>query len=191
VESAENMIIYPVIILVLLTIAFGIFWRRAYIIENGEPGLEGKKLEHDLKTFDTKIPAKKISEEIEDLNVDIKPEEEENFKKADELFSKKQFISAEKWYLEAAKKDPKNPKIYSRLGVIYIEQKNYKDAIEALSEAIRLDQNIARWHFNLSFAYNAEGDRKESVIHAKRALKLDPRNQKYKSWFDELRSKPF
>lgn len=192
------MIIYPILILIFLTIAFVIIWRRAYILENGEAGQEGKLLEEDLKKF-TNPEKDLIFEEKEDKakkfgfirRSKIEEEVEENFKKAEDLFAKKQYISAEKWFLEAVQKDPKNPKIYARLGIIYLEQKNYKDAIEALNESIRLESNVASRHFNLSYAYNLEGDRKNAFVHARRAFKIESANKKYRLWFDELRTKPY
>lgn len=191
------MIIYPILILVFLTIAFVIIWRRAYILENGEAGEEGKSFENDLKKF-TDPDKDLIFEEPEQKpkfslirRARIKEEIEENFKKAEDLLEKKQYISAEKWFLAAAQRDPKNSKIYARLGIIYLEQKNYKDAIEALLESIRLEPDTASRHFNISYAYSLEGDRKTALVHARRALKIDPKNQKYKLWFDDLRTKPY
>lgn len=176
------MIIYPIIILVLLLFAFAIVWRRAYFLEAGGQVAEQAQ-PGDKKT--------KVSFLIMEPEASVQHESEPNFQKAEDLFKKKQYISAEKWYIEAAKKDPKNPVIYARLGVIYLEQKNYKDAIDALSEAIKLDSGSASRYFNLSFALNAEGDRKEAILNAKKALRFDPRNLKYRKWFEELRSKPF
>lgn len=145
---------------------------------------------------------KEKEEIVEEPDVEPKPNEEKEdvdvsvpvdpaFAKAEELFKKKQYISAEKWFIEAVKSDTKNPKIYSRLGVIYIEQRNFADAIEALNEAIKLDPSQASRYFNLSFAYNAEGDKKEALNNAKRAIKIDPDNKKYKNWYEELRNSPF
>jgi len=176
------MIIYPIIILVLLLFAFAIVWRRAYILEK-----EGQIVEQ-VQLGDQKTKASFLVMEPE---VAMRRELEPNFQKAEDLFRKKQYISAEKWYIEAAKRDPKNPVIYARLGVIYLEQKNYKDAIEALSEAIKLDPGSASRYFNLSFALNAEGDKKEAILNAKKALRLDPHNLKYRKWLEELRAKPF
>jgi Tfp pilus assembly protein PilF len=81
--------------------------------------------------------------------------------------------------------------IFSRLAVIYLDQKNFSDAIDSLSEALRLNPNSAVNYFNLSYAYNAEGDNKEATIAARKALRLDPKNSKYKKWLEQLRIKPF
>jgi len=174
------MIIYPAIILLLLLVAFAIVYRRAYLVQKENPGEFEKS-----KSVDTSLPREEAAE--------INPfdEREENFKKAEELFKKKQYISAEKWYIEAVKKNPRNSVIFSRLGVIYLEQKNFPDAIESLNEALRLNPGAAASAFNLSYAYNCEGDKKEAINCAKRAIRLDPANSKYKKWLDQLRIKPF
>jgi len=175
------MIFYPVIILVLLLVAFGLVYRKAYLIERvTEPEIIDQKLE--------KLKKIRPSSEAE---VDTKEEIEPNFEKAEELFRKNQYISAERWYIEAAKVSPKNDMIYARLGVIYIEQKNYKDAVEALKEAIRLGPEIASRYFNLSFAENALGNKKEALNLARRAVRADSKNDKYRKWLDELKSSPF
>ncbi len=172
------MIIYPAIILGLLLIGFIIIYRRAYLVEN-VPELK-QRAENETVFYEASTP-----------EVNPFDQEEENFNKAEELFKKKQYISAERWYIEAVKKNPKNSVIFSRLAVIYLDQKNYSDAIESLSEALKLSPNSAINSFNLSFAYNAQGNQKDAMILAKKALRLDPKNKKYKKWLDQLRTKPF
>lgn len=180
------MIVYPIIILLLLLIAFALLYRRAYL------------LEADLKAEDfidkdspVNLPDYLPRKIVEEAEVTPPVELEPNFKKAEELFRKRQYISAEKWFIEAAKADPKNDIIYARLGVIYIEQKNYKDAVESLKEALKLGRGVASRYFNLSYAQNALGEKKEALQLAKRAVRLEPKNEKYKKWLDELRSSPF
>ena len=175
------MIIYPIIILALLLFAFFVIYRKAYLLESViDPTQIEKKLEQ--------IKAEKIKDEPE---VNLQEELEENFKKAEDLFRKKQYISAEKWYVEAAKANPKNDMIYARLGVIYIEQKNFKDAIEALEEAVKLGPAVASRYFNLSFAENALGEKREALNLAKKAVRIDSKNEKYRKWLEELKSSPF
>lgn len=111
--------------------------------------------------------------------------------RAEDLFKKKQFISAEKWYIEAAKNNPKNPKIYSRLAVIYLEANNLKDAQEALEESIKLDKTVASRYFNLSYIYFNQSKFKESADCARRAFNLEPENAKYKAWVEQLRKERF
>lgn len=118
---------------------------------------------------------------------EIVKEVEPNMAKAEELFHKRQYISAEKWYLEAVKLDPKNPRIYARLGTIYLEQKNFSDAKDAFEESVRLDDTVASRFFNLSYICNSIGDIKTAQSHAKKAARMEPQNSKYQRWTDELK----
>ena len=133
-EGAKQMIIYPIIILGLLLVALGIFYRRAYLVSveglaekeetmsRGDNETKNRLLAIKEKLHLPNIPTFKKKANVE-IEVNLERETDPNILKADDLFSKKQFISAEKWYLEAVRNNPKNAKIYSRLGIIYIEQK--------------------------------------------------------------------
>jgi hypothetical protein len=105
---------------------------------------------------------------------------------AEDLFAIKDYRKAEKLYLRLAAEDPKNPKIYSRLGVIYMEQANYEDARDALQQAIKLEPNVASRHFNLALAYANLGSRAKAITSMELALKYDPSNRKYRKMLDEL-----
>lgn len=194
------MILYPIIILVSLVIAFAIFWRKAYLLE--KDGIVDLSLKQDqaeiaehsggLAILKEKIhlPTFHRKSEVEP-EASVEEETDTNVLKADDLFRKKQYISAEKWYLEAVRNNPKNPKIYSRLGIIYLEQKNFKDAADSLEEAIRLDPSSASRFFNLSFAYNSLGDKKQAIANAKRSIRLEPASKKYRKWMDRLKIRSF
>lgn len=165
------MIVYPLIILGLLLSAFIIVYKKALDLERGNiVSRQGVKEEKEI-----------------DLTQDLSP----SFKKAESLFKKKQYISAEKWYIESVKEDPKNDMIYARLGVIYIEQGNFKDAKEALEESIKYDPSVASRYYNLSYAEFQLGDVKASVASARKALRLDPKSKKYKKWLEQIQRKPY
>lgn len=200
------MIVYPIIIILILLVAFFVVWRRAYFVEKEgvvreepvfqeKPTTAGRSSSRDMESEgEGALNRSKIFSRIkkqEEPEVVFDKPRDPLMEKAEELFFKKQYISAEKWYLEVVKKDPRNPKIYSRLGLIYISQKNYKDAIACLEEANKIGPALASRCFNLSFAYNEEGSRREALEHARKAMKLEPSNSKYRNWFNELRSRPF
>ncbi len=105
---------------------------------------------------------------------------------ADESFRKKNFKDAEKYYLQAATKDPDNARIYNRLGVIYLQTKNFKDAIEAFRGAIKFDDRVASRHFNLALAYLGKRDYRSAERGLKEAMRLDPTNEKYRQLLDSL-----
>lgn len=107
---------------------------------------------------------------------------------ADDLFAIKDYRKAEKLYLKLAAEDPKNQKIYSRLGIIYLEQKNYEDARDAFQQAIRLEPGVASRHFNLAIAYLNLGSTAKAVQALEQALKHDPANRKYRKMLDDVRA---
>jgi hypothetical protein len=117
-----------------------------------------------------------------------KPRPKDTFQEAEDLFAIKDYRKAEKLFLQLAANDPKNPKIYSRLGVIYMEQSNFEDARDALQQAIKLEPNIASRHFNLALAYANLGSKSKAVTSMEAALKYDPSNRKYRKMLDELLS---
>ena len=60
------------------------------------------------------------------------------------LFEKGEYDKAEEFFLKAATRNPSDARVYARLGVIYLQAKNYNDAIEALKVAARVDILSAR-----------------------------------------------
>lgn len=193
------MIIYPAIIILILLVCFFVVWRRAYFVQaNGAIDESNQITDESARPKEPKgssrssaPPSKLLSLKKDEMEVFADNSQDPLMEKAEELFFKKQYISAEKWYLEVIKKEPRNPKIYSRLGLIYINQKNYKDAICCLEEASKIEPGVASRYFNLSFAQNEEGDRKSAIANARKAFRADSQNKKYKRWYDELRSRPF
>jgi tetratricopeptide (TPR) repeat protein len=106
---------------------------------------------------------------------------------ADASFRKKDYKEAEKFYLQAAAKDPENARIYNRLGVIYLQTKNYRDAVEAFRRALRFDDRVASRHFNLALAYLGKKDYRSAERGLREALRLDPTNDKYRKTFEAIR----
>lgn len=68
------------------------------------------------------------------------------------------YQEAESCLVKAAAADPKNPKIYSRLGIVYLEQgENWHEAEEAFRQALRYDANNGYVHNNLGLVlYNQD-----------------------------------
>jgi tetratricopeptide (TPR) repeat protein len=200
-------IIYPSVIIVSLSTIFYLFWKKAYQIETNEIEV---KSESPRRVADTEeegggdYEAGKFSDfwsnqetvrESDDIiavpTKESAAEISEAMKKAEDLFKKGRYISAEKWFIEAAKEKPKDAKIYSRLGIIYLQQKNFLDAEEALKESTKLDDGVASRFFNLSYALWCQSKFKQASDYAKRALRLEPENSKYKAWLEKLRSEGF
>lgn len=98
---------------------------------------------------------------------------------ADDAFDAKDYKKAETLYVKAAVLDPDNPRIYSRLGAIYLEESNYYDARDAFLQAVRLEPDLASRHINLGLSYMGLKDYYKSMASFKKALDLDPKNKKY------------
>ncbi|MCR4277513.1 MAG: tetratricopeptide repeat protein [Candidatus Berkelbacteria bacterium] len=108
------------------------------------------------------------------------------FEEGDELFRQEEYEKAEKFFLNAASRNPSDPKIYARLGVIYLHQKNFNDAIESLKVAVKLDKYNPSRHYNLALAYLGNEDRQKATVSAREAITLDPVTKKYRQLLDHL-----
>lgn len=115
-----------------------------------------------------------------------RPKGRDQFQEAEDLFAIKDYKKAEKLYLRLATTDPKNSKIYSRLGIIYLEQENYDDARDALQQALKLEPGNASRHFNLALVYMNLGSQAKAVASMEAALKYDPSNRKYRKMLDDI-----
>lgn len=70
--------------------------------------------------------------------------------KAEVAQRKGDYERAEKLLVKAASLDPKNPKIYSKLGIIYLEQgENFDEAEQSFRQALKYDPNNGYVHNNL------------------------------------------
>jgi tetratricopeptide (TPR) repeat protein len=110
--------------------------------------------------------------------------------RADDAFKRKDFKTAETYYLKAAVKDPDNAKIYNRLGVIYLQMKNYKDAVEAFRGALKYDDRVACRHYNIALAYLGKRDYRSAEKGLKEAIRLDPTNEKYRKTLQAIQKQP-
>lgn len=167
--------LYPLIIVGSLALVLFIFWRaekrgrtfnfsrllwlRRKKDDSGDRGLLGQD-----PTLDLFQPPDRAAE---------------YFSRAESLFSEKKYLSAEKWFLESARLDPQNPRVYARLGTIYFALKNYKDAKEALQNAARLDPEVSARHFNLALVLFRLGENRQALNSINRAIELKGDDPKY------------
>ena len=106
---------------------------------------------------------------------------------ADALFAQKQFDKAEQLYLQLAKLDPRNPKLYNRLGVLFLELENFTDARDAFKAALAIDDARASRHYNYAMACYRLGQFREAQDSMIQALKRDPKNPKYQEFAEQIR----
>ena len=98
---------------------------------------------------------------------------------ADGALDRGDLDQAEKYCIQAVTKTPDNPKIYNRLGIIYLQLKNYADARDAFLTSLRFDDRIASRHYNLFLAYMGLGRGEKAKVSLRKAIDLDPKKEKY------------
>lgn len=135
---------------------------RDFWIENGDPVVNSKKSDLITKTY---------------------------LDEAEDAFRAKDYRRAETLFIEVAKDHPHNVKVFNRLGIIYLEQKNYEDAIEAFSTALKYDSKSGIRFYNLALAHIGQGNYKHAVMNLKEAMKLSPENEKYGRILEQIEKK--
>ncbi|MBI3261003.1 tetratricopeptide repeat protein, partial [Candidatus Berkelbacteria bacterium] len=123
----------------------------------------------------TKSPAVMDSNSVEEL-----------LARAEDAFKSREYDTAEAYYLKIAAAKPDLPKVYNRLGIIYLERKNYKDARDAFLTVLRFDSQVAARHYNLAMAYLGLGNKRKAGAALKQAMSLDSTNARYSQMLDKL-----
>lgn len=141
--------------------------------------------------YQSQMPAQEpVQEPTEEKKVEIIEERNDRTRnisqEAEDAFAIKDYRKAERLLLRLATSEPKNPKIYSKLGVIYLEQKNFEDARDALQAAIKIEPNIPTRHYNLALTYLQLGSRAKAIISMEEALRYEPSNRKYRKMLDDI-----
>lgn len=156
------LMVYEILIVISLSAILLILLKRL-------PGFSLSPFEHSLES---EGESKETPEEI--------------LERADRMFLKKKYDLSEKMYLNLIKKDPQNARIYSRLGVVYLEKRDYKSALEYFQRSLDLDNKVASRYFNLGLAYKGLQDRTNSLVAFRKAVDLDPQNQKYRKMLEKM-----
>ena len=103
-------------------------------------------------------------------------------KEADKLSKEGKYIEAEKKYMDALSLDMKNPKLYEKLGAMYIRNKSYAEARETLRFASRLSPNDASVVAALGEVAMAQGEYPDAITYFEHAAEIRPRSPKYLSF---------
>lgn len=140
--------------------------------------------------FITNIPkrVKKPNFKLNPIITPLPPKEsvEDLIRESDSFMEAGDLRSAEKLYLRAVSKTPNNPKLYNRLGIIYLQQKNYADARDSFLVTLKFDDRIASRHYNLGLVYIGLGNNEKAKVSLKRAIELDPTKEKYQNTLKEI-----
>lgn len=100
-------------------------------------------------------------------------------REGDDYLKSGKLKEAERAYLRGVAKNPKNPRLYNRLGAIYLKQRNYRDALEAFEAARDFDGSKASRHYNVALAAWQLGNLSKAREAIKQAIALDPQSVKY------------
>jgi Tfp pilus assembly protein PilF len=105
------------------------------------------------------------------------PEVQELLDKADVFFRKGELKAAEQHYLQAAAKDPRCSKAYSRLGIIYLETgEDWQDAEDAFRQALKTDGNNGYILNNLGLVLYHQDKFADAIRHFELAVRQDEFN---------------
>lgn len=115
-----------------------------------------------------------------------KPELVSYYEEGDQLFKSGQYEEAERFFLKAATVRPNDAKVYARLGLIYLNLKNYNDAIESFKVATKIDKYNPSRHYNLALAYMGNNDTQRAISSVREAISLDPVTPKYRQLLEQL-----
>lgn len=121
--------------------------------------------------------------------MDEKMEIMTHYEEGEGMFKAGKLEEAEKFFLTAATRNPKDAKVYARLGLIYLQKKSYSDAIEALKVAVKLDKYNPTRYYNLALAYSGKSDNQRAIATIREAISLDPVSQKYRTLLEQLLNK--
>ncbi|MFO7568443.1 MAG: tetratricopeptide repeat protein [Smithellaceae bacterium] len=81
---------------------------------------------------------------------------------------------AEALYQQVLKADPRHLAAINNLGVVYMRQKKFKQAIARFDEALHLRQNYVKAHYNLACVYAQKNDLDRSLFYLQSALDIHP-----------------
>ena len=105
---------------------------------------------------------------------------------AENYFQRGDWSKAEKVYLHLAASQPRQPKFYNRLGIIYLKQKNFSDARASFETAVKIDPTVASRFYNLAAAWQHLNNKKKARQAIVTALRFSPRNKKYQEALEEI-----
>lgn len=133
----------------------------------------------------TKIAPKgllfRLKKDEENLNNNIrdkfenesKEKESSLIERGQECLNEGQLSRAEKLFLEAIQANPKEPRAYHFLGMIYLRQNEYKGAVESLRMATSLDQLNDTAFNNLGLAFHNLNKFEEAVDAFEKSIQLN------------------
>lgn len=118
------------------------------------------------------ITVHRVEQSIQPLSRKVTSRVEQLWRAANLGIRDKKYLRAERALLTILKFDKRNAAAYSRLGIIYARQKEYKDAIECFEIACSIDPNASSLH-NLGLIYYETEKYDKAALAFENALEIE------------------
>nr|MCR4663556.1 hypothetical protein [Endomicrobiaceae bacterium] len=103
------------------------------------------------------------------------------------IYEEKQDYEKSLEYAEKAyNENPYNIELSVNLARKYLLNEKYQDAIAVYLNLLRFKKNEAGYYYSIGFLYDKTGNKEKSFEYVKKAVLLDPDNQKYKQFLSKL-----
>ena len=129
---------------------------------------------------------RKLSHEARQLDKDEEEEEngdEDVLSRADRLAQAGEYKRAERIYLRLITKDPQASGLYNKLALVYLGDKNYSDAANALEQALQLEPDNDTFYNNQGLLKYQQGQYDEAIESYEKSIAI---NNKVASRFMNL-----
>ncbi len=129
---------------------------------------------------------KRLSHEARQLTKDEEDDDagdEDVMARADRLAQAGEYQKAERIYLRLITKDSQDASLYNKLALVYLGDKNYKDAAHALEQALQLEPDNDTFYNNQGLLQYQEGQYEEAIESYEKSIAI---NNKVASRFMNL-----
>jgi tetratricopeptide (TPR) repeat protein len=100
-------------------------------------------------------------------------------KRGDELRVEKADLDALDYFRAALAKNPTNPQVWNKAGIVELQLQRYKDSLKSLNRAIKLEPTFANAHNNLGVTYYELKKYRKAIQLYEKAISLDPSSASY------------
>ncbi len=101
--------------------------------------------------------------------------------------NKGELAEAKILYQKVIQTDPRHVSALNNLGVIFMNQKMYQQAVASFNEALRIRRDYVDAHYNLACLYAQNNDTKKSLFYLKNAIGFNPQVRQWAAGDDDLK----
>jgi len=117
-----------------------------------------------------KLPVDVVAD---DNGEEVDSEDKSPMEQADDYIEAGHFRRAENLLLKVISQDPDDAAAYNKLGMVYLREKNYKDARASLNQALKLEPENDTFHNNLGLVYYQKGEYDDAIEAYERSVEID------------------